>query len=141
MEELLGNYNLSQIVSFLLVIFSMILGFVKFYETFAKYFSKFYNKKHQSDENLDILNNHSQDIEEIKEYQTILGMGIKEILKTQLKNEFARIEKRGNYIYFSELEDYSEAYKIYHSLGGNGSITKRKELLESLEVRNDEVVS
>lgn len=141
MEELLGNYNLSQIVSFLLIIFSMILGFVKFYETLVKYFSKFYNKKHQSDENIDILNNHSQDIEDIKKYQTVLGSGIKEILKIQLKSEFARIVKRGNYIYFTELEDYLEAYKIYHSLGGNGSITKRKELLESLEVKNDEVVN
>lgn len=138
MNELLGNYNLAQIVSFLLVIFSVFLGFVKFYETISKYFIQLYNKKHQSDESSDILKNHSQDIEDMKKYQTVLGTGIKEILKTQLKAEFRRITKRGDYIYITELEDYLEAYTIYHNLGGNGSITRRKEVLECLEVKDDD---
>lgn len=138
MNELLGNYSLAQIVSFLIIAFSIFVGIEKVLEYVLKHFTKAYNQKRSSEENLNMLKTHSQDIDSIKKYQTTLGAGIKEILKCQLKNEFARITKRGSYIYISELEDYLEAYEIYHSLGGNGSITKRKNILESMEVKDDD---
>lgn len=55
-------------------------------------------------------------------------------MRSQLLKDYYTYRRRG-FVYESELEDWENLYKNYHSLGANGIMDKRRETLMSLETR------
>ena len=57
-------------------------------------------------------------------------------MRSQLLKDYYKYKDRG-YIYEAELEDWENQYKAYHSLGANGIMDKRREMLFNLETRKE----
>ena len=57
-------------------------------------------------------------------------------MRSQLLKDFYTYKQRG-YVYESELEDWENQYQAYHSLGANGIMDKRRDMLFNLETRKE----
>ena len=55
-------------------------------------------------------------------------------MRSQLLKDYYTYKRRG-FVYESELEDWENLYKNYHTLGANGIMDKRRETLMSLETK------
>lgn len=57
-------------------------------------------------------------------------------MRSQLLKDYYTYTKRG-YVLESELEDWESQYQAYHSLGANGILDSRREVLMKLEARKE----
>ena len=57
-------------------------------------------------------------------------------MRSQLLKDYHHYVNRG-FIYESELEDWENQYKAYHSLGANGIMDNRRERLLKLDVKEE----
>lgn len=68
---------------------------------------------------------------ELRQRERALTDGMKCVLRLELIHEHARYMGKG-YIPIYAMENVLESYAAYHSLGGNGTITKMVEELKQL---------
>lgn len=74
---------------------------------------------------------------EIKK-QSALRQGVRAILRDRILTTYNYFRKKGN-VPFTAVENMSNMYSAYHSLGGNGPITKvYKQFLELPQNNNDD---
>ena len=57
-------------------------------------------------------------------------------MRSQLLKDYYTYTKRG-YVLESELEDWESQYQAYHSLGANGILDSRRDVLMKLESRKE----
>ena len=57
-------------------------------------------------------------------------------MRSQLLKDFYTYKNRG-YILEAELQDWENQYQAYHSLGANGIMDKRREILFNLETKEE----
>lgn len=57
-------------------------------------------------------------------------------MRSQLLKDYYTYTKRG-YVLESELEDWESQYQAYHSLGANGILDSRRDVLMKLEARKE----
>ncbi len=57
-------------------------------------------------------------------------------MRSQLLKDFYKYKERG-FVYEAELQDWLNQYEAYHSLGANGIMDKRKEILMGFDTKEE----
>lgn len=73
-------------------------------------------------------------IKKAKDEDTAIKAGLVALLRTHIIQECDKCGDRG-YVHIYNLENVNDMYEVYHSLGGNGTITSMVEGLNQIKRR------